>query len=290
MVAGRTRWQFSDGVALGVVLIAAVAAAWPIWSRMFEIGWNDPENSHVLLALPVAGFLMYLRRGRVRQLSLRHDYLGPLAVLASTGMILVGFRLQMEILTHFGALLMALGAAASVVGWRVLLRFKPSLMALLFVMPVPGTLRTMIALPLQEASARVVQFTMDLAAVPIIRTGNALQVNGVDVTIAEACNGMRMVSALALVTLAFAFSVPMRSSIRLVFLMLSPLIALAVNIIRLIPTVLFYGYSDTDTATLFHDLSGWLVLVVAIGLLYACLSLMRWLEIPIEPYPVQRSG
>lgn len=289
-MAGRTRWQFSDGAALALVVAAAVGAAWPIWSRIAQIGIRDPENSHVLLALPVAILLTYLRRGRVRQLSLRHDYAGPLAVLLALVMIEAGRRIGYEVLMHLGALAMVLGAAASVVGWRVLLRFKPSLMALVFLMPVPGRMRTLIAQPLQDASAKAVQFVMDLAAVPIVRSGNALQVNGVDVTIAEACNGMRMVSALALITLAFAFSVPMRSSVRLVFLLLSPVIALAVNIIRLIPTVLFFGYSDVDTATLVHDASGWAVLLIAIGLLYGVLSLMRWLEIPIEPFPVHRSG
>jgi exosortase/archaeosortase family protein len=97
-----------------------------------------------------------------------------------------------------------------------------------------------------------------------------------------------MVSALALISFAFVFSVPMRHSIRIVLLLVSPLVALLVNIIRLIPTVLFYGYASNDTAEFLHDLSGWAVLGLAVAILWGLLSMLRWIEIPIDPYPVMR--
>src|SRR5256885_1613630 len=82
------------------------------------------------------------------------------------------------------------------------------------------------ALPLQELSARIVEFMMVLFGSPVQRAGNVLSINGHDVGIAEACNGMRMVAALGLVAFAFVFTVPMRTSVRLLILALSPLVAL----------------------------------------------------------------
>ena len=122
--------------------------------------------------------------------------------------------------------------------------------------------------------------------VAVERTGNALRVNGREVFIAEACNGMRMVSALALVSFAFIFSVPMGNRVRVLILLVSPVVAVLVNILRLIPTVLFYGYAEAEWASAFHDLSGWLGLVVAFVVLWGFLSMLRWLEVPIAPYAV----
>ena len=68
-----------------------------------------------------------------------------------------------------------------------------------------------------------------------------------------------------------------------------PLIALIVNVIRLIPTVLMYGYSTEDRAQLFHDISGWAMLVLAIGMLWSFLGLLRWLEVPINPIPLSKA-
>jgi exosortase len=166
--------------------------------------------------------------------------------------------------------------------------FKPSLIALIFLFPVPGRFRQHIAVPLQQISAFVSENLLALFGVGVERAGVVLQINGHDVAVAEACNGMRMVSALGLITFAFVFSVPMRKSIRLLLLAASPLIALVVNIIRLIPTALAYGYAEPDTAGLVHDIGGWAVLGLALGLLWGCLALLRWLEVPVSPYPVPK--
>jgi len=59
-----------------------------------------------------------------------------------------------------------------------------------------------------------------------------------------------------------------------------------VNVIRLIPTVLLYGHASTSVADGFHEASGWLMLFVALGLLWAMLGLLRWLEIAVSPHPI----
>jgi len=71
------------------------------------------------------------------------------------------------------------------------------------------------------------------------------------VTVAEACNGMRMVFALVLVSYAFAFSMPLRNGVRLVVLAASPLAAIVCNVIRLIPTIWLYGNARREVAGTF---------------------------------------
>ena len=176
----------------------------------------------------------------------------------------------------------------TMLGLRFVNLFRPSFAVLLFLIPVPGRFRQHIAIPLQEASAKVAHFFLDLFAVPVARAGSVLQINGREVAIAEACNGMRMVVALGLIAFAFVFSVPMRNSVRLLILACSPLVAVLVNVIRLVPTVLVYGYSDAATGDLFHELSGWAVLAVAVLILWGVLALLRWIEVPIDPFPVAR--
>ncbi len=289
MARARARWRFSDGVAIALLVSLAVVASWDVWSEIAMVGLRDPENSHILLAGPVVVLLAFLRRARLRQLNPSHGYAGVVIVALSAVMIEVGRLNAWDVFEHLGALGMVVGAVTTVLGLPLVLQFKPSLLAMLFFLPVPERIRQEIALPLQEYSARIVAFCLDIFAVPVERSGNALAVNGYEVAIAEACNGMRMVSALAIVTLAFVFSVPMRREVRILFLLATPVIALLVNVIRLIPTVLMYGYANEDTAETFHDLSGWGVLAIAIALLYGLFGLLRWMEIPVQPYPVRLS-
>lgn len=279
-------WKFNDGIILAALIALAVVASLPAWRDIFSIGVGNAEQSHILLALPLILWLGWLRRRRVRKNGPQWCLWGPLVAAVGAGLYVLGPMRGLDLMWHGGAVLMVVGAILSVVGLRFARAFFPSLAGMIFFLPVPGTIRARIAVPLQEASAQAAEFALDTMGVAVERAGNALRVNGVDVVIAEACNGMRMVSALALVSFAFIFSVPMSNRIRFLILLISPLVALLVNIIRLIPTVLFFGYADTGVAETFHDLSGWLGLVLAAGLLWAFLGMLRWLEVPVTPYAV----
>ncbi|QKK07434.1 MAG: exosortase/archaeosortase family protein [Planctomycetota bacterium] len=284
----RARWTGVDAAWLAALVVLGVAAMWSIWVEVFRTGLGSEEDSHILMAVPVAVWMVWIRRGRLRSCPPARSYWGLLLIAIGVAMERVGVMTAVEVARHLGAILVLLGGVTAVVGPAVVMVFLPAVVSLLFLLPVPGRVRQEIAVPLQEISAMVSEFVLNLFGFGVERLGNILTINGEQVAVAEACNGMRMVSALAIISFAFVFSVPMRHPVRLLLLLASPLVALLVNIVRLIPTVLFYGYMQKPTADLFHDLSGWAVLGLALVLLWGMLSLMRWMEIPIDPYPVAR--
>lgn len=282
----RRSWGFSDGVLVMALIVLAVLATWPVWQDIYAIATRDEEQSHILLAPLVAGWLLWVRRQRLRLCRPRWSMAGPAAIVAGWALMSVGFANHFDLFEHVGALMIVLGAALTVLGVEFFWKFGAAVGALAFLIPVPGRIRYRIADPLQEVSAQVAHFGLELFAVPVARAGNVLIINGHEVAVAEACNGMRMVAALALVSYAFVFSAPMRNSVRISILLVSPVVAIICNVLRLTPTVLLYGYADVDVAETFHDLSGWLMLFVALGMLWALLGTLRWIEVPIAPYAV----
>ncbi|MCC6907856.1 MAG: exosortase/archaeosortase family protein [Phycisphaerales bacterium] len=282
----RRTWDFSLGLWLGVLTLVAVAATIDLWRDIFAIGWQDPENSHLILAPFVAAWLIWVRRERIRFVRPNPSVSGPLVVIAGWISVRIGYQYGIIVAQHGGALLIVCCAALTMLGPQVVRLFLPAAAALLFILPVPGRIREAIALPLQEHTAQITHYLLTAIGIPLERGGSVLTINGTEVAVAEACNGMRMVTALMLITFAFVFSVPMRQRIRLFFLILSPVIALLVNVIRLVPTVLLYGYASESVATTFHDISGWIMLFVALGILWAMLGLLRWLEIAVSPHPI----
>lgn len=285
-MSDRRSWRFIDGMLLLALPALAVAATWSTWVDIFTVGIRNEEQSHVLLAPVVAAWLLWVRRERLRFTRPQWNYVGPAMVAAGWGLALLGFSQGHLAFEQLGVILTVIGAAVTVLGMSFVLKFLPAFGALLFLMHVPGRIRQGIAIPLQQVTAQITSFVLELFSVPVSRTGNVLTINGYDVAVAEACNGMRMVAALAIVTYAFVFSVPMRQSVRIGLLVMSPIVAIVCNVIRLIPTVLFYGYADLGTAELFHDLSGWAMLFVALGILWGMLGTLRWLEAPIAPYAI----
>ena len=282
-------WKQFDLIALAVLVCAAIAASWKAWYDIFyTVGWQDAEQSHVLLAIPVALWLAWLRRGRLIRCRPEPSVLGPIIVLGAWLLGEYGLQKSIDLYWHFSALMLVAGAVVSVAGYKPILKMAVPACALLALMPIPADIRLAIAAPLQKVSASSSQYLLDIAGVPVMRTGNGLVINGENVIVAEACNGMRMVAALGVVAYTFAFSIPARPMVRVLLLVTSPLLAVIVNISRLMPTVLFYGYASKDTAKTFHDLSGWFMMVVALGVLWSIMRLLRWMELPVLNYGAMR--
>jgi exosortase len=199
-------------------------------------------------------------------------------------MYIAGFNMGIQSLWHAGAVAVVTGCALSVLGKNVLFRFMPAFAVLVFLIPVPGTVRQSIAVPLQTATAATTQAIFETLAVPVERSGNVLIINGTEVAVAEACNGMRMVFALVLVSYAFAYSMPLRNSVRILVLLASPVAAIACNVVRLIPTIWLYGFSSSGVADWFHDISGWVMLPVGFFMLLGIIRLLRWALIPVARF------
>jgi exosortase len=204
-------------------------------------------------------------------------------ILAGYVLMEFGIRNAFQAGLHGGAVLMALGAVITVVGTQVMANFFPAVAILALLVPIPGNLRLAIAGPLQNATARVTTGTLEMMGFYVERSGNLVNINDMPVAVAEACNGMRMVFALLLVAYAFAFTVPLRNSVRIMVLLLSPVAAIICNVFRLAPTVIMYGNQERlpeGWPDAFHDIAGWLMLPIAFLMLLGITRALRWAMIP----------
>jgi len=267
----------------GLLLLATWAQRQPLLDIM-RIGWTDQEQSHIFLAPLVALYLLWLRRSRLRSIMVQPSLFGLFIVIAGWMISWWGFHGGTQIAWHGGAVMTVLGAGLTMTGKAPLHRFAPVFILLLFLLPVPGELRHRIALPLQSMASGVTLSVLEFIGVSAVRSGNVLVINGEHVAVGEACNGMRMVFALTLIVYAFAFGTPLRSGTRVLLLLVSPVVAMCCNVVRLVPTSLLYGYGDANLAQSFHDLAGWVMLPVALVILAFVLRAVQWLEFPVTTF------
>ena len=210
--------------------------------------------------------------------------MGPIIVGVGWAISSLGFYRGIQSFWHGGAVLVVLGCVVSVLGKQAILRFLPVIAVLVFLVPVPGQFRLGVALPLQNWTARIEQRTFEVLGTEVQRAGNRLIINGIDVSIIEACNGLRMVFALILVSYAFSFGLPLRNRVRFLILLASPFAAILCNLFRILPTVWLYGNAPRHIARAFHDYSGMLMLPIALLLLLGIIRLLRWALIPEMRY------
>lgn len=276
----RYGWSMKHVILIAVMAIAAIYAAWTQWADITMIAIKDEESSHIFLVFPIAFWLVWIRRIRFRRCRPRASWIGLLLILAGYALANVSYHNAFQAGWHGGAVLMLIGAVTAVVGTQVIANFMPAVMILALLVPVPGNVRLAIAGPLQTATASVTTLVLETLGFYVERSGNVVNINDMPVAVAEACNGMRMVFALVLVSYAFAFSVPLRNSVRLMVLLLSPVAAIICNVLRLAPTVVLYGNAPAEVADSFHDIAGWLMLPVAFMMLMGTTRALRWAMVP----------
>jgi len=280
------RFSMTHLLAAGAVVALGAWATIDAWSDIYLIAEKDEEYSHIFIVPLIAFVLVWIRKMRFRHCRPSGTILGPLMVAVGWFLYRYGFNDGVQALYHAGAVLTVLGCAVSILGKNVLFRFAPAVGVLVFLVPVPGGIRQAISLPLQGLTAEAAQVLLQIMGVDAEVSGNTLSINGTLVTIAEACNGMRGLFALILVAYTFSFALPLRNSVRFTVLLLSPVAALLVNVLRTLPTIWLYGYASHDFADSFHTWSGWAMLPAAFMILYGCIQLLKWAAVPVTRYPL----
>lgn len=288
--SARRGWSRWHAISAAALVLAGIAATRDAWIDIVRIALHDEESSHVFLVPVVAAWLVWVRRERLRKIRPRGFLAGPLLVAFGWFLYSAGDLALVQAFWHGGAVVVAVGCLVSVLGAEALVRFAPAFLVLAFLVPVPAMVRQEIALPLQNATALVTSEVLDVLGIHAVRSGNVLTIRGVDVAIAEACNGLRMVFALVLVSYAFAFGTPLKAWVRVVVLVLSPVSAIACNVVRLVPTVWIYGAFPSRVGDVFHDVSGWVMLPLAFLILVGILRLLRWALVPVTHYTLSREG
>ncbi len=274
-------WSSRDAWILAALLGLSALAFGAAWQQLVLEIIRKSDNGYIFVVPFVVAFLAWIRRSRARYVRRNPSFAGVALALAAGGLVAFGAETDTRMATHLAAILSLVACVITLAGTAIVRHFFPAFVALLFLIPVPGELRNAIANPLQHFAVIVTQDVLDLLGVAAEREGLVLNIEGTRIFVAEACDGMRMVFALALTVFAFVFSVPLRPQTRLLLLLASPFIAIFCNLIRLTATGVAYGYSSTAIAADIHEVAGWLMLPLAIVFLQSILRLMRWLDLPV---------
>lgn len=265
-----------------ITVAAALFACFPAWKDIYLAATTDPDNGYIVLVPAVAGWLAICRRKRLRSVGQRGLWMGPLIALLAAAVYLLGGTFNATLAVHLGAIGVLIGAIWSVAGRSIMLRMSPAVVALFFLAPVPMGWLLPISHVLSAWSLSVTAGVLEIFGVPAYASGSELIV-GADQVILGDFAGVRMIAAIGLVTYAFAFGTPLRHGVRIAIVLASPLVAVVANIVRLVPFAIL-AESWPESTRVLAQLSGWLTLVLALGMLYLSIRLLAYAQVPARRY------
>jgi exosortase len=265
--------------------ILGAALGWAYWSTIVGLWdeWRDDPNYSVGQLVPLAALYLLWddRRG------LHACHVGPcwwgLAVLVVGQLArFLGLLFLYQSAERYALVLTVAGLVLLVAGRQILWRTRWVLVFLLLMVPLPGRIHNAVSGPLQRYATSGTVFVLEVLGADVTRAGNVLLLSEeTSVGIADACSGLRMLTAFVVVSAVLAFVVERPRWQRTVLLASSIPIAIACNIVRLIATVGLYVLIDSSTAEhFFHDFAGVTMMPLAIAILIGELWLMRKLVVP----------
>jgi len=126
--------------------------------------------------------------------------------------------------------------------------------------------------PLQSFATEVSTFTLQVLGRPAIAEGNVILLNDIELSIVEACSGLRMLFVFFALSTAVAMLIQKPLWEKLLIGGSALPIALAANVLRITITGLFYdSFGNHFGGTFFHDLAGWLMM--PLGLIFLGIEL-----------------
>jgi exosortase len=143
------------------------------------------------------------------------------------------------------------------------------LLLLFFMIPIPQIIYARLTLSLQMLASQLAEVMIGWMGIPVIRTGNLLELPSQTLNIVDACSGIRSLLSLTFLSLVYAYFMDKRVWMRWALLAATVPIAIGANAIRVALTGLLSEVNVELARGLFHEVEGYIVFVVALAALVA---------------------
>jgi exosortase len=294
VASGRMRANASSRQAAYAVGGLAVLAAlmwsyWPTLTDLHRVWMRSDEYSSGLLVPFLTLYVLWVRRRDFAEIPVRPALLwGCGAFLLAQVVRGVGLFFLFGSGLRISLMLSVVALVLMVLGWGALRRLWPILLFLCLMLPWPNRVQAAVALPLQRWATNSAVFCLELTGYEVIQDGNVIRIGDASVAVAEACNGLRMVTAFFVITGLVVLLVRRVWWEKLVVLVSSLPIALLCNTVRLWMTSIAFTMLDGETwKQMFHDYGGFAMMPLALAMVVGELWLLTQLTTPpTETEPV----
>jgi exosortase len=263
------------------VLLALCALAGLIWVFLPTLAdlasrWgSESQYSHGFVVPVFAGVLLWLRRRKLPKKLGKPNFWGLVLLVAGLGLRFLGTYIYFDWLSAVSLLPCLAGVCLLAGGWKTLRWAWPAIAFLIFMVPLPHRLEGELALPLRGIATRASTFLLQTIGFAAFAEGHVIRMGEIRIGVVEACSGLSMLLIFFALSTAVVL-LTQRTVLEKGVILLSAIpIALIANVTRIFATGIVHRTIGSEWAEyVFHDLAGWLMPLLALGLLWVELRLL----------------
>jgi len=230
---------------------------------------SNADMGHGIAVPFVAAYMVWTKQTVLSRLAPAPNMWGLLLVLWGTVQFTIASAADWIFATRISFVISLAGCVMCLWGLPVL-RTLAYPLGLLFMMVAPPTfLQAQLTLQLQLIASRLAEMGLDALGYSVLRDGNILEMVGERLAVAEACSGIRSLSALVFFCLTYNYLLVPKIGIR--WALLAAVVPLAVlgNAGRIVATGVVGQYNRALAHGMLHETWGYITVLIAGGLLVA---------------------
>ena len=273
------------------LLLAFFYSYWAQIIDLVQIWKRSDEYSCGALVPFIGAYLVWTRRHRFMQCRVKPALWGAVAFLLAQGFRYFGLYYMYDSAQRL-SLVLSIGALVLLLfGWQVMRKGLTIWLFLFLMLPLPNRVQEMITLPLQGWATTSAVFSLEMIGYEVMREGNIIhlrwdsQYDLTTIAVAEACNGLRMVTAFLVICGMVVMLARRKWWEKLIGLVSCLPIALLCNTVRLTLTAVAFTILERGQwETLFHDFGGFAMMPLALALVIFEL----WILAKMVLYPAEK--
>lgn len=264
----------------GLAVVSTLPVFWLGLTGLAE-AWSRPEFSHGPV-IPVLSFYMFLRELKdvpPPEQPVTDRWPGVVVIALALTLAVLGNLVRIDDLVFYALIVWVAGLVLTGFGWARGRVFWPSVLHLVFMLPLPQFLYWQVNTTLQLISSEVGVGLVRFAGVPVFLDGNIIDLGVYKLQVAEACSGLRYL--FPIMSFTYVFAVLYRGPVwhKLVLLLSAVPLAILMNSVRIgIIGILVDAQGIEQAEGFLHAFEGWVIFLACIAILFAMAKAMQWLS------------
>jgi len=243
----------------------------PVIAKLARDWWSNPDYSHGLVVVPLAAALVWNQRRQLADIPVAGSAVGLAMVIGSLLVLILGTLGAELFLARASLLTFIAGSIVFLFGWAHLRVVAFPLILVALTIPIPAIVVTRLTLSLQFCASAMAEAILWTFRIPVLREGNVLVLPNATLQVAEACSGIRSMTALVTLALVVARFSTSRWFARVALVVAAIPIAVFVNGLRVAAAAVgarWFGAAAVEGAV--HEALGWVMFLVAFALMALC--------------------
>jgi exosortase len=283
--ACNTSWRsWSRVLLLGAGLAACLLWAYaPTFGSLAQRWGQDAQYSHGYLVPLFAVVVLWSRRRYCPNSEPRPCWWGLAFLALGSLMRLASAYWYLDWLDGASLMPSLFGGALLLGGWSAARWCWPAVCFLVFMLPLPFRIEVALSEPLQWLAVQMSTYALQTLGQPAYADGNIIQIGDLSLGVLEACNGLGMLMTFFALATGMALLLDRAKWIKMVLFWSAIPIAVLSNVIRIVLTAFLFRLIGSEAGKAFsHDMAGWMMMPIALGLLWLELGLLDRLWIAGE--------